>query len=235
MKPIILVPLVALALAVGSAGAYFWLSSEGSVEETVIAQPTPTPEPTQPPSGGGGVGGDLGAATVVPPPAPAEEGKAPGGCSAGELAYVDPDGRFAFCYPADMELVTVDTGEGIAPTVMHALGEEKRVVVNVGWAPQRRSISGEACIDSPYLIQNQKIEDFLIGGRAVQACFQDHYDRDDAGNPTTLVYQTIEMEVPVANGFIHVDAAYFGGAEAERNGTPVKEMALRLLNSAAIY
>ncbi len=45
MKPIILVPLIALALAGGSAGAYFWLSSEGSVEEAVIAQATPTPTP----------------------------------------------------------------------------------------------------------------------------------------------------------------------------------------------
>ena len=60
MKPIILVPLVALVLVGGSAGAYLAVTSEGSVEEAVIAQPTPTPEPTQPPSGGGGgVDGDL--------------------------------------------------------------------------------------------------------------------------------------------------------------------------------
>ncbi len=45
MKPIILVPLIALALAGSSAGGYFWLSSEGSVEEAVIAQATPTPTP----------------------------------------------------------------------------------------------------------------------------------------------------------------------------------------------
>ena len=43
MKPVIIAPLVALALAAGGAGAYFWLTSGGSTEE-VVRQPTPTPE-----------------------------------------------------------------------------------------------------------------------------------------------------------------------------------------------
>ncbi len=110
MKPIILVPLIALALAGGSAGGYFWLSSEGSVEEAAVAQPTatptptpaeealptPTPAPTQPPGGGGG-GGDL-PATVVPlttpsasvPPIPADW-----------PTFTDPSGRYTFRYPPD--------------------------------------------------------------------------------------------------------------------------------------
>ena len=44
MKPVFLAPLVALALAGGGAGAYFWVTSGGGTEE-VVAQPTPTPEP----------------------------------------------------------------------------------------------------------------------------------------------------------------------------------------------
>ena len=45
MKPVFLVPLVALALAGGGAGAYFWVTSGGGTEEAAVAQPTPTPEP----------------------------------------------------------------------------------------------------------------------------------------------------------------------------------------------
>ena len=49
MKPIILAPLVALVLTGGSAGAYLWVTSEGSGEEATVAQPTstPTPAPTE--------------------------------------------------------------------------------------------------------------------------------------------------------------------------------------------
>src|SRR3972149_1502093 len=45
MKPIILAPIVALALTGGSAGAYLWVTSEGSVEEATVAQPTATSTP----------------------------------------------------------------------------------------------------------------------------------------------------------------------------------------------
>ena len=232
MKLIVLAPLVALALAGGSAGAYFWLSSEGRVEEATIAQATPTPAPaaealpTATPT-------PTPALTPTPTPAPEEGGKAPKGCLAGELAYVDPDGRFAFCYPTDMGLFTVDTGEGIAVTVMHPLGQENRVVVNFGLSAQLRSITGAPCIDSPLLIMNRRIEDFFIAGRTVQACFQDHFDVDEAGNPTAVVHKTIEMEVPVATGFVHVDAASTG-PDFQRLGVPLQDIVLRILDSAAI-
>ncbi|MCH7999994.1 MAG: hypothetical protein IIA91_11005 [Chloroflexi bacterium] len=114
MKPIILVPLVALALVGGSAGAYLAVTSEGSVEEVVVAQPTATPtpaaEPTpttapmpaseatpvamQPP---GGAGGDL-SETVVPAPTPPPTIPP---VPADWATYTDPDGSFALRYPGD--------------------------------------------------------------------------------------------------------------------------------------
>ena len=222
-------PLVAFLAVGGSAagGAVYLLNHGETVEEVPPPSVVETsPEPSQ---------AVITLETPTPTPAPAAKGgTAPDGCLASELAYVDPGSRFAFRYPADMELITVDTGDGLAPTVMHPLGENNRVVVNFGWSPQRRSITGEPCIDSPLLIVNRRIEDFFIAGRTVQACFQDHYERDDAGNPTALVYETIEMEVPVASGFVHVDAA-FTGPDFVRQGLPVEETALRILGAAVIY
>jgi hypothetical protein len=101
MKPIILVPLVALVLVGGSAGAYLAVTSEGSVEEAVIAQATPTPAPaaetptptpTQVPGGAGG-GGE---GTLVPiltpfpslPPVPDDW-----------PTYTEPQGFFSIRYP----------------------------------------------------------------------------------------------------------------------------------------
>jgi len=105
MKLIVLAPLIALALAGSSAGAYFWLTSEGSVEEAVIAQATPTPAP---------------AATSQETPstlaAPAEESQlAPPPAQtpavpADWTTYVDPELGFSFAHPPGLA-VTVDFSE----------------------------------------------------------------------------------------------------------------------------
>ncbi len=108
MKLIVLAPLIALALAGGSAGAYFWLTSEGSVEEATVAQPTaaptaqtptaepaqetPAPAPTQPPGGaGGGSEGTVVPVTPLPSPSPVPDDWA---------TYTDPEGRLALRYPS---------------------------------------------------------------------------------------------------------------------------------------
>ena len=85
MKPAIVAPLVALALAAGGAGAYLWLSSGG--EEEVVRQPaaeTPTPIPEPAPT-----------ATATPTPEPSP------GVPADWLAYSDPGDLFTVRYPPD--------------------------------------------------------------------------------------------------------------------------------------
>ena len=91
MKPIILVPLVALVLAGGSAGAYLALTGEGSGEEAAVAEATPTAtpapttmaEPTATPT----------AATPTPAATPAP---------ADFTNYVDPVLGFSLQYPSDL-------------------------------------------------------------------------------------------------------------------------------------
>ena len=86
MKPAIVAPLVALALAGGATGAYFWVTSSGG-EEEVVRQPaaeTPTPIPEPAPT-----------ATATPTPEPSP------GVPADWLAYSDPGGLFTLYYPPD--------------------------------------------------------------------------------------------------------------------------------------
>ncbi len=132
MKPIILAPLIALALAGSSAGAYFWLSSEGSVEEATVAQPTATPAPaadtptqeTATPSevpggaGGGGEGTLVPILTPFPSPQPVPDDWP---------TYTEPQGFFSVRYPPtwsakagslwsfDTSSFAPDTGEGPRP------------------------------------------------------------------------------------------------------------------------
>ena len=113
MKLIVLAPFVALALAGGSAGAYFWVTSEGSVEEATVAQPTATPTPTP-------------AAKSQETPstlaAPAEESQLASppaqtpAVPAGWLTYTDPDFGFSIDYPP--EFVVDDTIFGSLPPGM---------------------------------------------------------------------------------------------------------------------
>ena len=211
MKPIIAAPLVAVVLVGAGVGAYYAVAGAGSGEEAPAAQPTSTPTPTQ-----------QTAATPTPEPTPApdpdptptptpapstEGGQAPKGCLPTELAYVDPDGRFAFCYPSDMELATIDSQDGIqAANVQQANTEPQQVAVNVAWRPERRSATGELCSASPFIVKNRRIEVLSISGRSIEACMQDHYD---PSQPDVLLHTTIEIEVPsTGGGFVRVFAGY---------------------------
>ena len=216
MKPIILVPLVALVLVGGSAGAYLAVTSEDSVEEATVAQPTAAPTPTPTPAEG-----PLPTATPTAIPAPAAEGgKAPDGCLAGELAYVDPDGRFAFCYAADMELVTVDTGEGIAPTVRHPVTDVNRVVVTFVWTAEGRVgvVPNAPCFENMPIVKNERIEEHVFAARNVQACFQDHYD---PAQPEVLSYTSVDFEIAVSTGGVIQVSIAQTGPDWMRQGVPL--------------
>jgi len=216
MKPIVVAPLVALALAGGATGAYFWLSSGGGEEEAVRQPAAETPTPT--------------ASTASPSPTmaptPLPGGKAPDDCATTEKSYVDPDGRFAFCYPADMELTTTETPRGLAATVQHPVTESDRVTATFGWVQEPSYVP---CIESPTIIKNQRFQDVIISGKTVSACFQDHYDRSQ---PERLLQTTIDLAVPMPSGeTILVLLAYSG---AMRDGIPVTDIADRILRSASI-
>jgi len=103
MKPILIAPVVALALAGGSAGAYFWATSEGSVEEAPVAQPSPTPTPTPPvtePS-------PTATATLAATPTPA-----------GWLTYTDPDFGFSINYPPNFVIEILEAKGGDLPGIL---------------------------------------------------------------------------------------------------------------------
>jgi len=85
MKPVVIAPIVALALAAGGAGAYLWLTSGGSTEE-IVAQPTPTP--TSEPNG---------AAVPTATPTPTAE---PGSWA----TYRDPELGFSFPLPPELTI-----------------------------------------------------------------------------------------------------------------------------------
>jgi len=88
MKPVIIVPIVALALAAGGAGAYFWLTSGGS-EQEVVAQPTPTATT---------------APTVTPTAEPTPTPEPSPGVPADWLTYTDAVLGFSLRYPPDWHL-----------------------------------------------------------------------------------------------------------------------------------
>jgi hypothetical protein len=166
-----------------------------------VTTPTPTPPPTD---------------TPTPTPAPAaKSGTAPDGCLTSELAYVDPDGRFAFCYPSEMELKTADTGDGmVAANVAGPIDPAgNRVIVIWGLRVEPYELCG---IDSPTVVKNQIIEDFTVAGMTVQACFKDHFDRTQ---PDVLLHKTIDFMGQTSGGqsvivFVTFTGPNFATAEA---------------------
>jgi hypothetical protein len=175
-----------------------------------------------------------GTPTPSPTPAAPPGGRAPEGCFSTELVYQDPASRFAFCYPTDMELVIADSGDGPAPTAMYPMLQENRVVVNFGWQPTLHSITGEPCVISPHVKQNEVIREFSVGGKTGKACLADQFESDRSGNPTTMRHKSIDIEVPISEGFIGVHVAV-SGPDWSREGVSVTVIASRILDSAVIY
>lgn len=223
MKLIVAAPIVALALAGAGTGAYFLATSGGGEEEAVVVQPTPTAQPS--PSA-------TAVPTVTDTPAPQptpEAGKAPDGCLESEKAYVDPDGRFAFCYPGDMELATVDTdGDAAAAHVTYSTEQPNWVSVSFGIVVEPYELCG---FDSPTIVKKQRIAELIVSGQTVQACYKDHYD---PSNPDSLLYKSIEFEMKMGGKPLFVLAGY-SGPDFQRGGVPLEEVVMRVLDSTLVY
>lgn len=220
----LILPLVAL-LAVGgsAAGAAVYLVKSGETAgdalPPAVVQTSPEPSP---------------AVTTAEEPAPATSatkgGQAPDACLTGESAYVDPDGRFAFCYPAEMELVTVDTPQGLAATVQFPPVDDPRMVtVTATYGLVEDPF--QLCNDSPFVIGNERIEDLMVAGVTVQACFQEHFDRSQ---PPVLLFTTVEFIVPTKSGTPVQVLIGYGPPDRVRDGVSVRDIAFRTLQSAVV-
>jgi hypothetical protein len=173
MKPIILVPLVALVLVGGSAGAYLAVTSEGSVEEATVAQATPTPTsaaeptpttaPTQAPGGAGGGGLDL--ATVVPPPTPA---------SADFTTYVDPVLGFSLQYPPDLAFTDltgpISTGGLIQRAIEFRSPEDPSRAFGISVSANPKGLTLEQWAIEYAACRPKSIQQGMLGGIAAITC-----------------------------------------------------------------
>ena len=226
--PKLVLPLVAL-LAVGgsAAGASVYLLSRDETVVEVLPSPVALASPTA-----------TSAAEASPTPTAAPTatevaGKAPDGCLPTELAYVDPAGRFAFCYPKDMELITTDEGgNGTGAIIRHPITDRDRVVATFGWIKSRSSGTGDPCVDADYsIIKNQTVADYILSGKAVPTCFQDRYALKE---PDVLENKAVRMEVPAAGGgFVGILVVY-GRPGSERIGVAVDDIAMRILTSTVV-
>ncbi len=173
MKPVIVAPLVALALAGAAAGGYFWLSSGGGVEEAVVAQPTATPTPTP------------GQATppASPTPTPAAQ-PSPAPVPAGWPVYVDPVLGFSLPYPPELSPTDLTGAVAVccpsarvidfrqsgakAQAVAVAIEDNQRSLSPLEWARENR-----AChLDAPY-----EVQEVVIGGRPGLICVAEPLDQ----------------------------------------------------------
>ena len=219
--PKLLLPLVAL-LAIGGSAAgasVYLLTRDQEVQEVLpssaaLASPTATPtaevSPTQ---------------TAAPTPtatAPAG-GKAPDGCLPTELAYTDPDGRFAFCYPADKELAAPDTGfEGLKEANVRSPAQANRDLVRFGVI----NIPYRTCdLDLMTIARNITVDDLTVDSQTVKACHKDHYDRKQAD---AFLFHTIDFAVTTEDGRPVVVYVNYSGAEEE-------DVVKRVLTSTVIY
>ena len=216
--PKLLLPLVAL-LAVGgsAAGASVYLLTRDETVVEVLPSPvveaSPTPDLTPAP-----------APSPTPTPAATQvAGKAPDGCLSTELAYVDPAGRFAFCYPKDMEFSAPDTGfEGLKEADVGSVAQPSQELIRFGVI----NIPYRTCdLDLMTIARNITVDDLTVDSQTVKACHKDHYDRKQAD---AFLFHTIDFAVTTEDGRPVVVYVNYSGAEEE-------EVVKRVLYSTVIY
>jgi len=155
MKPVIIAPLVALALAGGGAGAYFWVTSGGAVEEAAVAQPTHTPTPTA-----------TGAAAATSTPTPTAE---PGSWA----TYRDPVLGFSLDYPPDLIVkdITGPSPDGLNERAIEFRSSEdtsRAFVISV--SANTRDITLEQWAIEYAACRTKSIQESVLGGIPALAC-----------------------------------------------------------------
>jgi hypothetical protein len=151
----------------------------------------------------------------------------------GELVYQDPAGRFAFCYPNDMQLST-DAGPasdlyGIAVSVRYPKERDDDFLrAGLYWASS--DVTGKPCTSGEYHIRNERLEPYVISGITGTACLQDRY-RQDA--PDILWRRNTRVELPMENGgLVIVDITYAPAFTSA--GRAVDQLIARFLDSTLL-
>jgi hypothetical protein len=111
-------------------------------------------------------------------------GRAPDGCLEEEEAYEDPQGRFAFCYPASGEISFGETPGGPAANVKVPIGENAAAILIVGIHIDPYMPCGVA---TEGFERNQREESMEVGSKSVVACLRDVYDPIETNRLVTTV------------------------------------------------
>jgi hypothetical protein len=170
-------------------------------------------------------------ATPVPPAeTPVNGGLAPDGCSSSELAYIDPDNRFAVCYRSDMNVRTVrdPTASGTSVTLQYPLTDLNRASVAIGW---EQTPSYIPCVESLDVIKNQHMEKIVVSRMIIDACVEDHYD---VSHPDVYLSTTIDFAIPRKGGDPILVEAGYTGENVTRSGLSARAVTNRILSSIKV-
>jgi hypothetical protein len=173
------------AAACGEAEEVIPTDQPGTVTDTPFASPTEKATPSP--------------ATATP-----AAGRAPDGCIPGEeKAYEDPDGRFAFCYPASAAVDEASTSNGVAVNLRYVDGE-----TDVGFIFGLDADPYSPCgvVRNDFLLtKEERLEITAVGLQSVNACYRDVYDLSGE----QLVYKAIDFSYQTESGSqVIVYAAY---------------------------
>ena len=221
------------------------VTSSGGTEEAVQVHPsaspsalpslTPSPRPSAVPSPSETPSAPSPTPTALP------GGQAPGGCVSGEQVYQDPAERFAFCYPADMQVGTSEPYEGkTGVRVGYAIGDPEAVEVLVGWDQYPAYVPCQEAGEG-LEARNRRFQDLTIDGGATTGCFQDLYPACKPGasdppcDPGAFYLTTIDFAVPVTTGRSVLVLVAYAGDTVTRDGVALPAIWRRILDSARIY
>jgi hypothetical protein len=228
--PKLFLPLIA-ALAVGSAaagGGVYLATRDAGVDE--VSRPPSVLDTPEPSATATAVETPTPTSTPERTPTPLPSGKAPNDCATSEKVSLDSKGRFAFCYPADMELVKSEGADGaVAVHVSYRADEPNWIDVSFGLDVEPYDTCGFQEIT---LVKNQRTADIVVDGQQVVACFKDHYEYK---SPDVLFFKSIEFQTTTEDGKPVIVRAAYSGPDFERDGVPSEEVVMRILGSSVVY
>ena len=243
IKPLWGIAAVAFLGTTGVVGAVL-VTSSGGTEEAVQVQDspnrnstelpslTPSPRSSPPPSPSGAASPSATPSTPLPAVTAAPGGQAPGGCVNRELIYQDPTGRFAFCYPSDVRLITIEDNfdpSSLGTSVEYPFENGDGLVASISWTKDSSTAMGDPCNDADFVVSH-RVEKLSISRKMVDACFQD----GTVPNQPDIERKGIRFEVAATEGGYVAVYVVYGRPTVERGGATLESVAMRLINSLAV-